>query len=243
MRFCRNVHAGEQLVDDLDLAAVAGTVAELVDIGGHRIERLANLRVGLGAARRHHRHLSRGSLGGAARNRRIQVEQSNFGQAPLERHRPVGVDGGAHHEHAAGCQRGGGTAFAEQHGFGLRGIDHDAHHHAALRGHFGRTSAGNAALGSEGLGGLGTYVEHVHAVARAAQRPGHALSHGPEADHSDVLTHGVSCPALLSFMGPGSEATGAHRCRQGRAGRSSNCEYGAGAAGRFSRVAPRIQRA
>jgi hypothetical protein len=33
-----DVHAGQQLVDDLDLAAVAGLVAQPVDLGGHGVE-------------------------------------------------------------------------------------------------------------------------------------------------------------------------------------------------------------
>ena len=33
-----DVHAGEQLVDDLHLAAGAGAVAQPVDLAGHRLE-------------------------------------------------------------------------------------------------------------------------------------------------------------------------------------------------------------
>ena len=54
----RDVHAGKQLVDDLDLAAVARAVAQLVDLRRHVGEQAARFRVGLGPAGAHHRHLA-----------------------------------------------------------------------------------------------------------------------------------------------------------------------------------------
>ena len=71
-----DVHAGQQLVDDLHLAAGAGAVAQPVDLAGHRVEQRAGLGIGLGPGRGHHRHLAAGGLGGAAGDRRVDVEDA-----------------------------------------------------------------------------------------------------------------------------------------------------------------------
>ena len=105
-----DVHAGEELVDDLHLAAVAGAVAEPVDLGGHRVQERLGHRPRRVAGRAHHRHLARRRLGGAARDRRIDVEQAHRLEAALERDRDVRVDGRAHHEDAARPHRRGGAA-------------------------------------------------------------------------------------------------------------------------------------
>ena len=182
-----DVHAREQLVDDLDLAAVAGPVAQLVDLGGHVVERAAGLGVGGGGAGGHHRHFARCCLGRAAGNGRVQVQQAQAGQARFELHRPVRVHRGAHDEQAAGPQGRRGTALAEQHGFGLRGVHHHAHDHLAVRGQFGRAGTGHTTVGRESLGDFQAHVAHVHVPARAAQRSGHAAPHGAQANHTNVL--------------------------------------------------------
>ena len=119
----RNVHTSEQLVDDLDLAAGTRFVAELVDLGGHGVEQGFGHGIGGRGAGRHHGHLPAGGLGGTAGNRRIDVEQAHVVQALFHCHRPVGLDGGAHHKHAARLHGCGAALRAKQHALGLRGID------------------------------------------------------------------------------------------------------------------------
>ena len=82
-----DVHAGQQLVDDLHLAAVAGAVAEAVDLGRHRVEAGLGLRPGRVAGRAHHRHLARRGLGGAAGDRRVDVEQAEASSRRSKRDR------------------------------------------------------------------------------------------------------------------------------------------------------------
>ena len=182
----RDVHASQELVDDLHLAAGARAIAQAVDLGGHGVERRAAAGVGLGAAGGHHRHLAAGGLGGAAADGRVQHPQAQRLEPRLQRDGPVGVDSAAHHEGAAGLQRRGHAAAAEEHVLGLRGIDHHAHHHVAGGREFGCAGTRGAAVAGEAFGGPGAHVEDVRRQARPAQRRGHARAHGPKADEPDA---------------------------------------------------------
>ena len=185
-----DVHAGEQLVDDLHLAAVAGRLAEPIDPGRHRVERSAGLRIGRGAPRGHHRHKARRGLRRAAGDRRVEVQEALRREPPFQRDRPRRIHRRTHHEEAARLHRRRRAVGPEQHGLGLRGVDHDADDHLAPRRELGRTRAGDAAFGREAAGGLGADVADVDRVAGAPQRLRHAESHGPEADHADWFAHG-----------------------------------------------------
>ncbi|MDT4825143.1 hypothetical protein FQZ97_584170 [compost metagenome] len=182
------MHAGQQLVDDLHLAARAGRIAQAVDLGGHRVEHRAGLFIRRGGAGGHHRHLAARGLGGAAGDRRVEVQDALLRKARLERHRPVRVDGGAHHEQAAGlhrCRAAGRGAVAEQHRLGLRRVDDHADHDVALRAERGQRVARGAAIAREGCGDAGAHVEHMRRMARAAQRLRHAAAHGAQAHEAD----------------------------------------------------------
>ncbi len=132
-----DVHAGEQLVDDLDLAAGAGAIAELVDLASHGIEHGLGLGVGFGGAGGHHRHFTIGGLGGAAGNGRVDVQQTLVGKALFQRDRPIGVYRGAHHENGSRSHGRGTAVGTEKHLFGLLRIDHDRHHDVTACGQVG----------------------------------------------------------------------------------------------------------
>ncbi|KAG1391958.1 hypothetical protein G6F59_014746 [Rhizopus arrhizus] len=83
----RDVHASQQLVDDLDLAARTGAVAQALDLAGHRFQHRAAGRVGGGATGGHHRHLAGSGLG------RAPGGGGGQGQ-PARRGRPRGRRGG-----------------------------------------------------------------------------------------------------------------------------------------------------
>ncbi|KAG1481035.1 hypothetical protein G6F54_013766 [Rhizopus delemar] len=114
----RDVHASQQLVGDLDLAARTGAVAQAIDLAGHRFQHRAAGLVGGGATGGHHRHLAGSGLGRATGDGRVQVQHALLGQPRFLRDGPAGINGRAHHEHGAGAQGGGDAAFAIQHGFG-----------------------------------------------------------------------------------------------------------------------------
>jgi hypothetical protein len=163
-------------------------VAQAVDLGGHGVEHRAGPGVGLGPAGGHHRHLAARGLGGAAGDGGVEVQQAELFEPRLQRHRPVRVDGGAHHEQAAGLHRRGaarGGAVAEQHRLGLRGVDDHRDDDVALRAERGQRIAGRAAVAREGFGHLAAHVEHMRRVARAAQRLRHAGAHGAKAHEAD----------------------------------------------------------
>ena len=179
---CRDMHAGKQLVDDLDLAARAGLVAQAVDIAGHGIEQGTDSRVGLGRGSGHHGHLATSSLGGAARNGRIDIKNAELGQACLQGDGPVRVDRGTHHKHTAGRHGGGAALVAKQHRLGLGSVDHHRHNHLAVCCEFGGRSTGHATLRNKGLRHLCTHIKHMDLAAMAAQGARHAAAHGTEAN-------------------------------------------------------------
>ena len=183
-----NVHARQQLVDDLDLAARARAVAQLVDLGGHRVQKRLGHGIGRRLARRHHGHLATGGFGGTTRDGRVHILQAHGLQPRLQGHRPVGVHGGAHHEHAAGLHAGRTTwagAIAKQHAFGLCGIDHDRDDHVTGRAQRGQGVVRHAAVFGKCLRHLAAHIEHLHLVSGTPQRSRHARAHGSQTDQTD----------------------------------------------------------
>ncbi|OMP13261.1 hypothetical protein COLO4_01989 [Corchorus olitorius] len=157
-----DVHAGQQLVDDLDLAARARLVAQAIDLAGHGVEHMARRRICLGRGRGHHRHLARGSLGRPAGDGAIHIQNALLRETRLQRNRPVRVDRGTHDERAARSHGGRCTGLSEQHSFG----------HAAFLGEIRR--------------GTVARVAGMHGIAVIAQGLGNAQAHGAEPDHADL---------------------------------------------------------
>ena len=185
----RDVHAREQLVDHLDLAAGAGLVVELVDLGRHRVQKRVGNRIGFGAAGRHHRDLAGCRARRAAGDRRVQVQEARVRELRLDLFRPVRVHRRAHHEHAAGlhCVRHAAAVAlaAPEHGLGLLGV-HDHRDHDVARGaDLVQAVAGDPAVFGERARRIGPQVEHLDRMARAPQRLRHAAAHCAEADQAD----------------------------------------------------------
>ena len=98
-----DVHAGQQLVDDLHLAAGAGAVAQPVDLGGHRVEqRRRPWRRPPGVPAVIIVIWPAAALAAPPEIGASRYSRPALGQPRLERDRPVRVDGRAHHEH--GCR-------------------------------------------------------------------------------------------------------------------------------------------
>ena len=141
LRRSRNVHPRQQLVDDLDLAACASRITQLVDFASHGIQKRLGHDIGGRPSGGHHGHLPARRLGSAARNRCVNIEKPHGSQPRFKRHRPIRVYCRAHHEDAARLHGGSTTrararactiSITKQHGLGLGRIDHDRHHHVAL---------------------------------------------------------------------------------------------------------------
>jgi hypothetical protein len=63
-----------------------------------------------------------------------------LGERPGQRHRPLGIDRRAHHEHGSWLEVVDRTVVAvgpEKHRLGLRGVDDDADQHVGLGGQVG----------------------------------------------------------------------------------------------------------
>ena len=67
---------------------------------------------------------------------------------------------------------------AKQHGFGLRCVNNDAHHHVACLAEFSDAFAGVAAIFGKFIGDFLAHIEDMHVEARSAQRGSHAGAHG-----------------------------------------------------------------
>ena len=123
-----DVHAGEQLVDDLERGADAGLVTEPIDGLGDGGEHRLGRGEGVGAARGHDGQLAAGRPRRAAAHRRVEIVEAGLA-APLGE--ASGVGGGhrrrGQHDAAVPHGRDGAAArlAAEQDGFGLRRVDDD----------------------------------------------------------------------------------------------------------------------
>ena len=80
-------------------------------------------------------------------------------------------------------------AIAEQHGFGLRRIDHGRDDHLASRAQFGQRFAGEATFGCKRLGHPSAHVEGKNFVASQAQALRHAQAHRAQTNHTYSFCH------------------------------------------------------
>ena len=136
----------EELVDDLDLRALAVLVADPVNLGGDDGEYVFALRVGFGRTRSHHRHRALSGLCRTAGDWCINQEDITLGEALTESLRVIGKHCCACKNNAAGAERGGRTFFAKEHGVRLISIDDENDDYLARRAELCRVCAGNAAF-------------------------------------------------------------------------------------------------
>ena len=191
----RDMHAGQQLVDDLHRGAEAGALADLIDLAGDRIEHRAQPVEGGAGAGGHHRHLAGGGLGGAAGDRGIQHQQAARLQLARDLLRIGHRDGGGDHDPRARAQPAGQPVLAEQHGAALRGIDQQQQHGVEPVGELRRAGgdAGGAGL-AQRLARRRVQVGAIGLKPRGDAGAGRPHAHGAKADNTDAIAvaHGRS---------------------------------------------------
>ena len=179
------MHAGEELVDHLDLRALARPIAQAVDLGRNRREHVLARSERRRGARGHDRHLARRRLGGAAGDRRVEHEEAAPGEPLAEALGEVGRRGDAQDHDATGGHRGRGAVRAEQHAFGLLGVDDEDRDDAGLRTELRRARARNAAGGGKGVERVASHIAGGGGETRPQQRARSAHAHRAESDDPD----------------------------------------------------------
>ena len=245
-----DVHAGEQLVDDLHLAAVAGAVAEPVDLARPSRRGRAGLGIGLGLAAR-----SSSSSGPTPPwpRRRRSAHRGRAGPALRAAARSRSTTLGSTVEHITNTLPG-------LHRRGARRASPNSTCSVCAALTTTRTTTSQRAASSAGVAqamppsaakacatASGRTSQHVHRVAGAAQRAGHAAPHGAEADQADLAPgqRGIVCHRAHRLCecraavrsGRDARPGSPRRCRSGRRRRRSRpaCRRRRRARGRAAR--------
>jgi len=177
------MHAGEQLVDHLEGGALARLVAELVELGRHRIERGPRLSERRRAPGGENGQRSlRGALRPAA-DRRIEIE-ATLGLEPLcQTTGHSRIHGGGGDEDGPLGHGLRDPLLAEQDGLGLSRIDHHRDDHIGANHGLSRCGRAAPTLGHEPLDGGGADVAARDLETRALERERRAETHRAQADH------------------------------------------------------------
>ena len=118
------MNSGQELIDDLDLAACARHIPQAVDVLGHGVQHGLSDCIGLRVARRHHRDVACRCLGGAPGDRCIQIVNPTFAQAGFHSRGPRWIHCGAHHKDTVWAHGSHTARVPKEHLFGLGRVDH-----------------------------------------------------------------------------------------------------------------------
>ncbi len=185
-----DMHPGQQLVDHLESRALTGLGAQFVDLGGHGVQGAPRRGEGLRRARGHDGQFALGRAHGAAADRGVEIKPAGGFQRRAQPPRDLRVHGGRRDEHRARRHGFGRAVRAEQHRFRLGGVDHHRDHHLSALRRQGRGPGRLAAVVAQALQGRGRDVAAGDREPRAQQRPGHAGTHGAQADHGHARLGG-----------------------------------------------------
>ena len=188
-----NVYAGQQLVDDLDLAAGTSAVAQSIHLGSHGVKQVIRVGISIGLGGGHHRHLAAGRARGAPRNGRVDVMQPQRIEFGLKPHGELGVHSRAHDKgtaafHVRGATRAVSTR-AKQHLLGLRRIDHHRNDHVTGRRQFGQRGACMTPLFGKCGRNARTDIKDMDIVSCPTQRACHARTHGTQTNQAHCRCH------------------------------------------------------
>jgi hypothetical protein len=175
----------------------AGAVAQAVDLGGHRVQQPAGLGVGRGRPAVIIVIWPAGGLGGAAGDGRVQVQQAHG----LEPGASSATDQrGSTVEHITKTLPGCSAAATAPLPKSTSSVCAALTTTETTTPQCAATSAGLAQAvppsAAKACGGFGPHIAHMHVIAGAAQRSGHAAAHGAQADQADVqgFWHGSQTP-------------------------------------------------
>jgi len=181
----RQVGRRQQVVDQLGARAVTRPLAD-VEEPSRDMPQQALMSSPQRRRRGHHQaHATVPGTRRTARHRRVQAAQSSLGQPcgqPLDVGRP---DGGAQHHRGTGGQCRSGAGRAEQHGLGLRRIDHHHDQQRAASGHDRRRVGQFGARRGGQRVAREVDVVHPHRLAGVAQPQRHRQPHVADADEGD----------------------------------------------------------
>ncbi len=196
----REIHRGEQVVDDLECRSVAAARPQHEQAAGNSREQRTHALDCCEIAGQHHRHRARNRLRGPARNRCIEQRDAPCSEARRERGGIGRIDCRCDEDDAAGCERRRRTVGAEQHRFDLCGIDHEHDHHVAgAREVGGRDRWRGTVAHREVLRG-DRDVARDGTDARAHETLNDPSAHRAGADHADAVRSRGHCGCYLGAL-------------------------------------------
>ena len=182
------MNASQQLVDDLDRAALTWALADGEDVRGDRLEHgLQAVEGGLGACC-HHCHRTGLGLDGAAGDGGIEYQQPLSGQLACDGFGLLAGDGGADHDGGTRPEATSQPLLSQQNTADLRGIDHQQQYgiEPVCDGVGIRPDTGGTGDG-ESLAGRRVEIDAMGVEPGPQAGKGGAHAHGAKADDGNLI--------------------------------------------------------
>ncbi len=177
---------GEQLIDHLEGSALTSGVAQLVDLGRHRVECRPGFGKRSGAAGGKNRERAFGRALSAAADGRIEIVAARRLQTRGEFFRHLRVHRGRGKKHGALRHRVRHAIVAKENGLGLRRVDHNRNNDVGIVRRFCRRLRTGPAIRNKARDIVLPDVTHGEFAAGVAQRGRHAKSHRTQTDDGDA---------------------------------------------------------